>query len=366
MKKIGIITIHHNCNYGAVLQAYALQEKLNNLGYNAELLNYITPSGRNSMRLLSSSLKDNISTLLKIKNKILRINRFKSFINQRYRLSGKPIYDQNKLNENMFNYDVYITGSDQTFNLLLNKNIEYRKPYFLPFVKNTKKISYAASMGEKIQNISPTNKEWMKKALNEYDHILVRDEKTADFIEKELNISRPDIVLDPTLLLTSEEWNEISKPTKIPDEKYVLFYSVLSSPWVIKQVNAIAEKLNLKVIAPHHANRFEFSTNFKRMDFCGPEEFIDLVKNATVVLTTSFHGTIFSLLFNKPFLSFVLGEGNRITNLLKLTGLTNRAVYENSYIDIDSILTQNYKNVNEKLDALRKTSAKLLTDAIGE
>lgn len=364
MKKIGIITLHNNCNFGAVLQTYATQKKLCELGHDAKIINYVNPYGKDEAKLFSKSLKNNLRTLSMLRGKALRIKKFKGFMSERYRLSGKAICDYNDLNENMFDYDIYLTGSDQTFNLFLKGDIEVRKQYFLPFVKKSKKISYASSMGEKIQNVTDDGRSFMKDALSSYDKVLVREEKTADFIENELNLPRPTVVLDPTLLIKPEKWDELSKPIKYEKDSYILFYSVLSAPWVIKYVEETAKKLGLKVIAPHLKNRFEMSSDIIHYIDCGPEEFISLIKNASAVLTTSFHATAFSIIYNKPFYSLVMGEGNRIKTLLSSTGLEERAVFENDQKPFD--INISFDKANEKLEQLVEKSTNALVDAIGE
>lgn len=367
MKKIGIITIHHNQNYGAVLQAYALQEKLEQLGYDSELINFIPTSSARSMRLFSTSLIENIRTVLFLKKRIIRRQRFVDFFKKKHKLSKEPIYDYNNLKEDAFDYDVYITGSDQTFNLLLRGMEQERKMYFLPFVKEHKKISYAPSMGERIAALDEQKILWIKNALSSYDSLLVREKAAADFIAG-LNITpkAPEVVLDPTLLLDRSDYDKIEKRTKYEKGKYILFYSVLSDSWVVKKVQEIAKQLNLKVVAPHYKNRFEQTAGFVRAEECGPEEFISLVKNAAFVCTSSFHGTVFSLIYNKPFVSFLIGEGNRIGSLLDTVNMRSRAVRQNDDVDALKLLDIDYTEANKLLEDARERSKNLLIEAIGD
>ena len=360
MKKIGIITIHYNCNYGAVLQTYALQETLCEYGFEAEIINYINDIDKRRLDLFGEGFIRNMRTLLSLRRKIRRIKGFKNFIFNRYNLSSVTVYNPNQLSEYLFDYDVYITGSDQTFNLLLYDNPEISKPYFLPFVSNAKKISYASSCGEKISVFPPEIKDWMKKALSSYNQIAVRENTTADFIAS-LGIAHPLTVLDPTLLITKSKWDTLAIPTKYPANSYILFYSVLSDSWVIKEVKKIAKKYNLKVVVPHLMNKFETFSGFTRADDCSPEEFLSLVRNAAFVCTTSFHGTVFSVLYEKNFVSFVLGEGNRIKSLLNSLDLSDRII-SNERDKAEEIINKdiNYEAVNDKLTKLRETSLQYL------
>lgn len=364
MKKIGIITMHSNKNYGAVLQSYALQKKICDLGYEAKLIDYIPDSElyntENFHRSLSKRASvDNIRFLLNVKNQLKRTHGFEAFAKKYYNLTKR--YTQNDLpKENELNMDVYITGSDQTFNLLLMGEPQARYPYFLDFVHNGKKISYASSMGEKILELGEKDRAWIKKALKDYSHIAVREEKAADFIEG-LGIERPKITIDPTMLLTCGEWEKIAEMPKNVKGKYILFYSVLSDKWVVEAVKKISKETGLPVVAPHMKNRYELSAGFKRADYASPEEFIALVKNAEFVCTSSFHGTVFSIINNKPFISFILGEGNRIKTLLKNTGLESNAVYCGDEIHIPQ---SNCNAANDLLEILRKNSVNLLKDFI--
>lgn len=361
MKRIGILTMHYNSNYGAVLQAYALQNKVCTLGYDAELIHYVNPQGKSALQLLGGSLTDNLRALLRWRKRSSRIHAFKNFMDTYYHLSGEAIYDAGKLNENELDYDAYITGSDQTFNLKLGGDVEFRKNYFLPFVRDGRKLSYAASMGEKIKTLTAEEAEWMKAALVKYDALSVREAAAADFIES-LGIKRPQIMLDPTMLLKSKDWDAVCCPTRYTPGSYILFYSVLSDAWVIEKVQEIAKKLGLPVIAPHYQNRFEMRASFVRADDIGPGEFISLIKNAAFVCTTSFHATVFSILYNKPFASFVLGEGNRLNHLLDLTNLKNRAVRQENSIDVS--LFENYPDVDVYIEPYRNAAEKYLRESI--
>lgn len=365
MKKVGIITVHYNLNYGAVLQAYATHRALVKMGVESTIINYINPIAKKSLQIFSTgSMINNIRALLFMKKRIKRCSAFKDFMKKNYRLT-EPVFDYRQLNEKIFDFDVYLTGSDQTFNLALSGEIDMRKTYFLPWVKNAKKISYASSMGETTKGLSKNNELWIKNALLEYSNLSVREKAAADYIEK-LGVKRPEVVVDPTLLLSKQEWDEIAKPSNYTNDDYILFYSVLSEPWVVERVKEIAKKFNLKVVAPHYQNRYEIGSGFIRAEECGPAEFIDLIKNAKLICTTSFHGTVFSLLYNKPFLSFVFKEGNRIKNLLSMVNAGSRMVRQGENIDLDMLLNDDFEEVNHILASEKTRSIDILKKFIGE
>lgn len=365
MKKIGILTVHYNLNYGAVLQAYATYMKLKDLGFRACIINYINPMGKNELKVFpGGSAVNNMRAAMFVKKRLERISRFKEFMNNNYELTN-AVYDYRDLNENMFDFDVYLTGSDQTFNLCLAGDVEMRKIYFLPWVTNAKKISYASSMGEMICDLSKNDALWIKNALSSYAHLSVRENAAADFIEN-MGIKRPEVVVDPTLLMTKEEWDDIALPSNYTNEEYILFYSVLSEPWVVKQVKRISKEMGLKVVAPHFQNRYELSSGFIRAEECGPLEFLGLIKNAKFICTTSFHGTIFSLLYNKPFVSFVLQAGNRISGLLNMVGQGYRMIRENDDVNIKTLINIDFEATNRILATERERSTEILKKFIGE
>ena len=367
MKKVGIITLHSNQNYGAVLQSYALQKKVCDLGYNAYIIDYVSNAALEDNKIISKKISvrgliDVFRTSVNLKNRLIRRKNFLDFADKYYRLT-KRYTEECMPKETELNMDVYITGSDQTFNILLKGNKKARYPYFLDFATGGKKISYAASMGEKIGQLTDDDKEWLKNALSTYSHISVREKAAADFIEK-LGIKRPEITVDPTMLLTADEWDGIAMKSPKIKGKYILFYSVLSEQWVVDEVKKLSKQLNLPVLAPHLQNRYELFSGFKRVDYSSPEEFIALIKNAEFVCTTSFHASVFSIIYNKPLLSFILGEGNRLGTLLDMAKLKGRAVYKGDNIEEKIHNSTDFKCTNSIMADIRKKSTDILTDFI--
>lgn len=366
MKKVGIITIHNAYNYGAVLQAYATQDVVSSFVSDCEIIDYDAKKFRDSRKIFlpiisAGNIIHNIRSVIYLKSIIKRIKNFKSFMNRRYKLSSIKYHSEDDFTN--LDYDFVITGSDQTFCLHLRGNQDEMKPFFLDNVMK-KKISYASSMGEKISDITDEEKEWMANRFNEYSCLAVREENTAKYIES-LTGRRPEVVLDPTLLLTKEKWDELASTTKYDKNNYILFYTVLSDKWVVDYVTSISKITGLKVIAIHHHNRFEFKSSFVRADYSGPCEFISLIKNAKLVITTSFHATVFSVIYNIPFYSLLLGEGNRISSILNDLNLKNRIIKENfdkKLINADFNL--DFTQANQLLDVERQRSFKYLKKAL--
>lgn len=369
MKKVGIITIHKAYNYGAALQSFALQKKMQSLGVDAEVIDFDPPQMVELRKVFAkcNSVKNilrNVRALFTYKKIKERAKKFQKFMSENMVLSQKTYTNGQDFIDFPPKYDCLVTGSDQTFCLHLGPNVDEMKPYFLENVEG-KKVSYASSFGEKIKLNTKQEEEWIAKMLTQYQHLSVREDASADYVNK-LTGMQAQVVLDPTLLLQKDEWSTYEKPTKHDNDKYILFYSVLSDKWVVEYVKEFSRRTNLKLIAIHQKNAFEFSCGFQRCINIGPGEFLSFIKNAEYVVTTSFHATVFSLIYNKRFSSLILGEGNRLTSLLKLVGLESRLIRKgennlsqqfNEQIDYDS--------VHKTLCIEREKSLNYLKNALG-
>lgn len=364
MKKIGIATIIALDNYGALLQGYALLKKFNELGCDAELLD-LREKGQNdcSMFVKVRGFKDILRNMRKLLNYSLakkRLNLFSDFVKENIKLS-ENYPDEETLRKTKFDYDMLVTGSDQTFNLKLPV---FKKAYYLGFNKDIPKISYASSFGENCKSFTKDECDFIKEHLECYKHLSIREKQGVD-LAKEIT-DRQDIIqcVDPTMTLLPEKWKEITNIEVAPKEDYILFYSVLSNKQIVEEVKRISEQTGMKVIAPHLQNSFEIGTTFCRATVTGPKEFLGLIKGAKLVLTTSFHATVFSVIFKKPFYSFIMGEGNRIGSLLDMLGLEDRKIknakIENVDYEIDFTLA--HKAMEEE----RKKSEEYLQKCIEE
>lgn len=374
MKTAALITKHACYNYGAVLQSYATENIIESLGVKCELVNYYSRRDIKESKLFSdffsiSGIMHNVRNALTAKSFLKRKKSFCEFMDKYYSVTEKKYTVDNISTLPQDKYDYFITGSDQTFNLNLegteNNNVMQQKPFYWDFVEHGNKIAFASSLGEHFGVITQEQSKWMAEQLKKYSHISVREKALSDYIDNLINL-KPQVVLDPTLLLSGDEWNKIIKPTKYDDSEYILFYTVLSEPWVIEYVKKISELTGLKVLAPHPQNRYEISsTGFDRVDYYGPSEFVSLIKNAKFVVTTSFHGTAFAINYNVPFVSLVLGEGNRISTLLSLCGLEDRAVTEkNKEGEIGDLFNIDYTVTNKKLEFEKQKSINYLKRAM--
>lgn len=362
---IGLLTIHHAYNFGAALQAYATYDTLKAMGHEVEFIDYDNDTFRAERNLFLpntsvGNVARNLRTIFTLKQGKSRVNRFEDF----YKLSKKS--EKTWLNDIDFSeisYDAILVGSDQTFGLYLTGNPMDMRPFFLEKAGDIKRISYASSMGEKTATLTDADNQWMAKQFRKFSSILVRDEKTASYIESLIGY-RPDVVLDPTLLVSEKRWSQLASNYKIQGD-YIAFYTVLSAPWVISYVENLSKKLGIRVIALNARTRFEIKANYQFIGDCGPREFLSIIKNAKYVVTTSFHATAFSVIFQRQFVSLVLGEGNKLSSFLHSLSLSNRAIHEAEQDNIELFSDCiPYQNVKDRLIKLQEHSFKSLKNSL--
>ncbi len=366
-KKIDIITFQCAYNYGAILQAFALQKKLMELGNEVKIINYRNPFLEKGYRVINLNTK-NIKALMKsilsniyfFKTKYKRYKNFKNFINKNFNLTME-YKGEEELKKDPPKADIYVTGSDQVWNSQITKGLQ--DSYTLNFgEEDVKRISYAASIGN--STIDSKEKKDYKDKISKLDYISVREEEgkkiLEEFIEKPI-----EVVLDPTLLLTKEDWDSEIKGMKTEKEKYILAYVVDPDDEYIKIVNYLSEKTGLKVI--HFSRKNKGIDNILRNAHTeGPLGFINLIKNAEYVVATSFHATVFSIIFNKKF--FVIPHkitGSRVYNLLNKLEIENRAVKDlEEFKKIDYNKEINYEKTKKLLETERKKSLDWIEKAI--
>lgn len=362
-KIIGIITFHRAINYGAILQTYALQKKIKELGVKCVIIDYRNKKLENRHKKIKFSdcknMKDFIRYLLLSKNHNIKYDKFREFANKHFEVST-PFYSLKDLREAEKKYDTFITGSDQVWNYQIN---DMDAAYFLEFTKDkSKKASYAASFG--VSNIPNEYKQKYFELLNDFEYILVREKQGADII-RELLSREAQVVLDPTLLLSKEEWHSVAKEGySAVDGKYILIYAFGGSKNIWNLAENISKKTGYKIVCI--ANTYKKSINIKYIKSAGPEEFLGLFKNAEYVITNSFHGTAFSINFNKQFFTEMLpdtmGVNSRIEDILDLFRLDNRIITSSDASVIDILI--NYNEMNEILETERKKSMALLKNLI--
>ena len=375
--KIGVITIFNVENYGAELQAFATVNSLNEMGYEAELIDYpfyknkrhILTKGSKSLfpipfkRRLAEFLSPKINairnSLINRKEASLRSEAFKLF-----HMSNTPISREYRTIESLYStnmgYDVYIVGSDQVWNPYNYTSLD---PYFLKFAPNNKiKIAYASSFG--VSSLPDYTREYYKNALSGLDAIGVREENAVNII-KEIAGLQAEWVLDPTLLIKGEKWDNYSNVIKDIPERYILIYEPSICPYVKTLAQHIATIKGIKIV------RLGMDTTSDNdiIDIvtAGPAEFLWLIRNADFVVTNSFHGTAFSINMNKDFYTVNLGRrhnASRQKSLLKLVGLEDRQLEEDAPLPDSNSLQIDFTNPNKLLELARNKSIQFLKNAI--
>ena len=326
--EVAIITFHAAHNYGSMLQAYALQSFLKSIDYNAKIINFCPLSQENLYSLFpkevswKTKLKASLRMIL-YPSTIKKHFNFKLFL-KNY-LDTTPKYKSvNELKKKCPVFDVYISGSDQIWNSEID---DFSDAYLLSFVEHQRRVSYAASFGP-IGIISATKQEMMREELNRYRTISVREEKSVALIQEMIHRTVP-VMPDPTLLLTRHQWDAILPDNfAIPKQEYILLYALCDEPELDNITDFISKNLDLPVVITKYLSGSKFFTYFKykRKTTCGPREFLSLLKNSKFVLSASFHGTVFSIIYQKPFFVYKGVADARISTLLKNTNLLERAI----------------------------------------
>lgn len=375
MKRVAIVTIHAIRNYGSVLQAYATQEVVRKLGCSPVIIDYAYPNPIHR-QLLSAK-----GRVLRSGNRLFMILlgawplfsrrevRYSQFIQNNMNLS-RHYASRDELIDAPPYADIYISGSDQIWH---PRCIDYDETFLLDFVpQGKKKVAFASSFG--VDTLSENQRVVFQKQLPSYDCIAVR-EASGQKLVHELIGTNTQQVLDPTLLLSAEEWTKIENPVKI-DEPYILLYGNMTSQG--SQMNrfafAIQRLTGFKIVRIHGKAYNRLSRKIRYLFDVGPEEFLWLFRNASFVLANSFHGTVFSILFNRQFLSFYPGAsdmGTRQRNILELLDLQNRGVAlplqggEGEVLRLIEDRIDDYKRPRKALASLRKKTLSWLADALG-
>lgn len=373
MSKVGIITLNGYFNYGNRLQNYALQEFIKMNGYECETIinetfidksDIILNNKKNKLqRVLNKDLKYIYNKVYnKInKNKINKINTKRSEIFKEF--SKQYINETNfsiRLGEIDINlekeYKFFVAGSDQVWNPF---DALVSEVSFLTFAPKNKRISYAPSFG--VYDIPQQERENYKKWLSEMKHISVREDAGAKIV-KELTGKEVPVVIDPTMILTKEQWLSVAKKSKAkPKKKYLLTYLLGGGSKEHKQkIKEISDKYNLEIVNLGTIKDVEHYVT-------GPSEFIDYINDASVFFTDSFHGCVFSMLLDTPFVVCTrMGQDSKTSMESRIDTLLDKfELQDRRYSNINNIDIFNcdYTRSNELLDMERKKAWDYLSNS---
>lgn len=358
--KIGILTFHCAHNYGAVLQAYALQSYLLGKNYDVHIVDY-RPNYLTSQydiaswryRLSKNPVQSVKNIYSKVKHRAEQRARYERFVDfsREFRLS--PI-------SQLANFDAYVIGSDQVWSTIICKGFDNLYWGNFPHKINAKIISYAASIGRSQWNRSELLQ--ATELLNNFHHISVREESAVGVIGSLTN--KPVYqVLDPTLLVGKDAFAKVATtPAPIKGKAYILTYEVSHMPQLHNFARRLAQKTGLQVY------NLEAFPTYKPLEHplrtAGPGDFIGMIKNAAFVITNSFHGTCFSILFNKRFYTLGFGNNTDLRSRSVLTALNLGEKLIRGDENITDYAEPDWESVGNRLQTLRAASVLYLDNAL--
>lgn len=371
--KIGIITFHFVENYGALLQAYALQRYLQQLGHSVEIINYqpdwVERGGRFRLPISKRAVHADLVIAYQ------KLTRFKAFLSGKclhplfsdfrshYLAESKREYRTLKaLRKDPPQCDVYVCGSDQIWNPSVQVGLD--PAYFLDF-GSARRVAYAASFGR--DDVEDSYHDVLRELLGKFHAIGAREKSGLELVEQ-LSGKRPAWVPDPVLLLS--DYDEI---TELPnrDRDYLMSYVLRSGEGIGDVQQHIADCLDIEVVVPYNRQRRWKGVGTEVV--CSPGQWLGLIKSAQVVVTNSFHGTVFSILFRKPFVTVALpgskaGLNERMVSMLDRLGLSDRMLQQISDEHVMNILNEeiDWAQVSEKLAEWRSEAKVFLESAMNQ
>lgn len=362
MQKVKMLTFHNAENYGAALQAYALKETLKELGLDASFVNYENDRILSDYKLIrTNSLKSFFSSLWYMPRNLKRKRSFKSF-SDKYLDTKTHVYSTcEDIEKDICEGDIFVAGSDQIWNPELTHGLS--DVYTLNFKTklNIKKIIYGASLGN--EELLQKSASAFKEKLATIDAISVREQSVIKPLE-EICGKKVEQVIDPTLLLNKEVWDKLitdNDTATLPYEKYILVYTLFESDEVTKIANYLSKKTGLKVVHFRKYNAYE--NEYMNLYSKGPVDFVNAFKNAAYVVTNSFHGTVFSLIFERKFYSVLpASRAGRIKDLLNTLELDARIIQNEKEINLDDKI--DYVKVKDRIAELRVKSIEYLKKGV--
>lgn len=362
--KIGILTYHRAHNYGAMLQAYALRTYLHDQGHDVEFIDY-WPDSHNKQYTLFKPIRGKslyfkilniISDSVTLIRRTIRMNKFNNFRKKHLGINDSIKYTTNK-EPIIERYDCVVVGSDQIWRTqeYEGKHVGIDPMYLCTNIPNTTRcISYAASMG--IISLTSEDEHVIRTSLKNFNTILVRENSLKQLVES-LGYSA-HVVLDPTLLLTKQQWDQLIPSHRYSQKPYVLFYELMPSQEALAFAKKKALSLNCELLIMDSIIHTLPRKN--HISYASPIEFMHAIRDAEFVIATSFHGTAFSIIFEKQFITIGLKKNaDRVKTLLQQVGIPEQ--YQDLPIETSKI---NYKEVNTTLQTIREHSQQLLVKSI--
>lgn len=362
--KTGLVTFYHIHHYGALLQACATERAVERLGSACEIIDYYVHQDNRLFRKptgLGSAAAD-AHTALHYGPLKARYERFESFARQYLHISGHRFESLSELRAAELPYDVLLSGSDQIWNPKIFPDGRF-DPVFFGAFSACRKIAYAPSFG--VSHVPEGMEDELKGYLADFSHVSVRERQGQRIVEEVTGQTVP-VVLDPTLLLDRAEWSEIAQGPA-GGQGYILCYCISKPGALEPYIRQLAERTGLPVVQLCGI-RQKVHPKARCVLDAGPAEFLGLFRDASYVCTNSFHGTVFSVQFQKPFFTAVAPselaapESSRTFSLLTTLGLTERVVGKGDTAALDSAI--DWAAVETRLTAARESSLDYLRAAL--
>lgn len=354
MKKVGIVTFHRAINYGAVLQSYALQRTIESLGAECEIVDYICPKIEFDYKPFRINKNDLLKSFFKscvmYRRRKKRADAFSSFFND-YLVKSKNEYTPENIDTLKNEYDLFVSGSDQVWS---PSCVGFDPAYFLTFADDEQKYSYAASFA--VSELPQELIEEYKTRLAGFQKFSVREASGTKLV-KELTDREAAVHLDPTLLISADEWSKIAL-TQIK-KPYILVFTVNPPVSLLKFARKLSKEKNMPVYYLNDAPQIRKS-GINYVAASTVEEFVGYFKGAEYVVTNSFHGTAFSIIFNRSlFVEFKNKSGRNIRSegMLKMLGI-NREIVDGSSEETEI----DWSKVNLKIKEQSRSSLEYLRE----
>ena len=371
MKKIGIITFHNSYNCGSMLESYAMQTVLKKMGMETEIINFSNEGQKEiyNYKFKNNSIKNIIKNILifpAIKKIKLNNYKYEEFKNKNFILSENEYSKQEELTD--YEYSTVVAGSDQIWNITIEDGDD---AYFLPWVKKARRVAYAPSFGSKKIAEHTDNINKYIDYLNKFDAISIREQNGNKWIKEMIGQDVP-VLLDPTMLLNKEDYDKIKDNNNVKD-KYIFFYAPSFDTEICRFVKKVADKYNLKVITWSTKSYFVKLIRrfgFELPDYEDPSVYLNLISNAELVFTTSYHGTIFSTIYKKKFFTIknggMYGNDDRVLTLLNQLNMLERLTPFEFDDNKDYLEEVNYEKYDSSVDELKNKAFDYINKNIKE
>ena len=386
MKPVGLVTCYFHHNYGSMLQAYATEMIMEQMGLPYQTIACKAPvdymQGNKALYIIKKLLIGDWKMRLgKIKidlarkknpvfaaNWSVRDNAFNKFSEELFHVS-KLCNNREELAEMAYDYSAFLVGSDQ---LWRTDSVEHGY-YTLEWVPDSiRKIAYSTSIG--VKEIPWFQVKKNKRFMNRFNFVALREQSACDIYHEMTGKTCP-VVLDPTLLFSGEDWLKIQQPQPLTDGKYIFCYLLGNNPSQRELIKQVKAKTGYKIVALQHLDDYIPSDEgfADEAPYVGPREFLNYIRNAEYVFTDSFHCSVFSILYKKNFFTFSRFSENakqntntRIDNLLNITGLEKRRMTSEMCVDDVIGFVGNFDGVDDRLNAMRRSSLDYLHKALND